>query len=55
MSIEREFRKFFFDVSPFPQIWLLSSNFPCFECQIPQDEELYQCRLLRAGDPTLGS
>ena len=28
---------------------------PCFECQIPQDEVLYKCRLLRAGDPTLES
>ena len=28
---------------------------PCFERQIPQDEALYKCRLLRAGDPTLES
>ena len=28
---------------------------PCFERQIPQDEVLHKCRLLRAGDPTLES
>ena len=26
---------------------------PCFERQIPQDEVLYKCHLLRTGDPTL--
>ena len=45
--------KFFFGVSPFSGISVPSSNRPCFERQIPQDEVLYKCRLLRAGDPTL--
>ena len=32
---------------------MLSSNRACFERQIPRDEALYKCCLLRAGDPTL--